>query len=95
MPERNPVPFRYEPVCGDLLYDGFRTNFHTERYQDVKDTLQYLCFASDTVREVEGTVVFYDDDRPPELQGMRHPPSADADGEPFPDPHVTLWSDEN
>jgi hypothetical protein len=93
MPEINRVPFRYEPVGGDLLTDAFRSMFHTERFQDVQDTLQYLCFAFEVVRDIEGEIRFSDaDDEPPTLRDLRYrDPGLRADVPPFPDDKVTLW----
>lgn len=96
MPEVNYVDFRYEPVPGDLYFDSFRSVFFTERGRDVRETLQYLCFAFDVVREIEGTIKFVDaEGEPPKIQGVMHPASADTDDrQPFPEKNVTLWPDD-
>lgn len=96
MPEINRVPFRYEPIGGDLFLDGFRSTFYTERLDDVKRTLQYMCRTSDVTSEVEGELLFVRGrGEPPKLRDFRyadHRDRAEA-GEPFADDGpVTLWS---
>ena len=94
MPEINRVPFRYEPVDGDLYYDSFRMHFHTERRQDILDTLQYITRVLDTPYTVEGEIRFSDaDDEVPEIRDLRYSTPANRRqlGNPFPDDPVRLW----
>lgn len=94
MPEINRVDFRYEPVSGDLLTDGFRMAFYTERLEDVQATLQYLCLVFDVANDITGEIKFSAaDDEPPVLSGLRYrDPTIRANvGDPFPKRRVELW----
>lgn len=93
MPQINRVKFRYEPFGGTLYLDSFRRFFHMERVEDVKETLQYLCFAFDVVPEIEGEIRFSTaDDEPPKIRDLRWAPAVSRSGAPFPGDTVRLWS---
>lgn len=97
MPEINRVPFKYDPIDGGLYVDSFRQQYHMERLDDVTDTLQYCCFAFDTVRDIEGTVRFSTAaDEPPKITASRYSNHADRVdyGMPFAAGSVTLWPDD-
>jgi len=73
MPEVNRVPFKFDPVPGDLFLDHHRRNFYMERLDDVVDTLSTLCMDRNVVSEVEGEVRFVDEaGTPPEIRGLRY-----------------------
>lgn len=98
MPEVNNVPIKYEPVCGDLYLDSFRGTFYTERLDDIKDTLKYLCYCHSVIREVEATIHFCDTpDDPPEVYDFRYysPTVRRKHGKPFSGDSVTLWPKNN
>lgn len=73
MPEVNRVPFRYEPVNGDLFLDHFRQMFYMDRLEDVRDVLQHATMEHGVVREIEGELWFSDaEDEPPRVRDLRY-----------------------
>ena len=72
MPEINRVPFKLDPVGGDLYLDHHRRNFYMERLDDVVDALCEKCMEAGVAREIKGEITFRDDDAPPEIRGLRY-----------------------
>jgi len=95
MPELNRVPFVYEPINGDLYLDHFRSMFHMERLDDIKDELQNITVHEGViVQPIEGEITFRDtEDSPPTIRSVRYHSvndRQDADNDPNDHFPVTL-----
>lgn len=86
MPEINRVPFKYDPVPGDLYLDHFRQMFFMERLDAVVDALQNQCEEHGVVGEIEGELFFQDGDEPPAIRDVRYASFHDRkdQDDPFP-----------